>query len=197
GLDALIRRPTIINVFHRWYVTRELTSTVPFSTVYQPDANMYVGNRSILSNGRDGKRAETLTVLMQDGKAIRTTLTADRLVEPPVDELVAVGTDNTVSRGGQVIQFIREINVVATAYWPDPTWSSGYTAIGTRAQYGVVAVDPNVIPLGTRLYIPGYGFATAEDTGAAIIGDRIDLCFDSQTQALDWGVRTVQVFVVR
>lgn len=197
GLDALIRRPTIINVLHRWFVTRELTSTVPFSTVYQSDANMYVGNRSILTTGRTGQRVETLKVLMQDGKPIRTTVASDRVVDPPVNELIAVGTEDTISRGGQVIQFTREVNMVATGYYPSPTWSSGYTATGTRAQYGVVAVDPSVIPLGTRLYIPGYGLAVAEDTGSAIVGDRIDLCFNSEAQALAWGRQAVQVFVVR
>ncbi len=196
-LDALIRRPTIINVLRRWYVTREMTSAVPFSTVYVPDANMYVGNRSILTRGADGKRVVMTRVLMQDGKPIRTTVALTRMLQPVVNRLVAVGTDNTVSRGGQVIQFTREITVVATAYWPNPAWSNGYTATGMRAQYGVVAVDPQVIPLGTHLYIPGYGFAVAADTGGAIVGDRIDLCFNSESAALNWGRQTVQVFVVR
>ena len=56
---------------------------------------------------------------------------------------------------------------------------------------------PSVIPLGTKLYIPGYGFALAEDTGGAIIGDRIDLCFNDPTQVVNWGVRQVKVFIIR
>jgi 3D (Asp-Asp-Asp) domain-containing protein len=57
-------------------------------------------------------------------------------------------------------------------------------------------VDPAVIPLGTRLYIPGYGFAVAADVGGAIVGDRIDLCYDDAQQAIDWGVRDVTVYIL-
>lgn|GEM_PF-6429910 len=89
------------------------------------------------------------------------------------------------------------LTVEVTAYWPDPSWSNGYTATGWRAQYGVVAVDPQVIPLGTHLYIPGYGQAIAEDTGGAIIGDHVDVCFDSQAQAESWGVRWLTIDVER
>jgi 3D (Asp-Asp-Asp) domain-containing protein len=65
-----------------------------------------------------------------------------------------------------------------------------------RATHGVVAVDPNVIPLYTRLYIEGYGPAIAGDIGGAIRGQRIDLCFDSLGEALDWGRRPVTVYIL-
>ena len=64
------------------------------------------------------------------------------------------------------------------------------------AQRGVVAVDPSVIPLGTRLYIPGYGMAVAADTGGAIVGDRIDLCMESYGEAMDFGRRTIKVYIL-
>lgn len=69
----------------------------------------------------------------------------------------------------------------------------GITATGTHAHYGTVAVDPSVIPLGTKMYIPGYGYGVAEDTGGAIKGNRIDLFFDDVDEALHWGRRTVTV----
>jgi 3D (Asp-Asp-Asp) domain-containing protein/peptidoglycan hydrolase CwlO-like protein len=71
----------------------------------------------------------------------------------------------------------------------------GRTATGIPVGWGVVAVDPNVIPLGTRMTIPGYGEAIAADTGSAIIGARIDLWFPSLAQARDWGRRTVTITV--
>lgn len=92
---------------------------------------------------------------------------------------------------------VGHLTVMATAYWPDPSWSNGYTATGVRAGYGVVAVDPNVIPLGTHLYIPGYGQAVAADTGSAIIGDHIDLCYPTGWQAQDWGVQYVTITIER
>ncbi|HBQ94950.1 MAG TPA: hypothetical protein DD856_07900 [Sulfobacillus sp.] len=52
------------------------------------------------------------------------------------------------------------------------------------------------MPLGTHLYIPGYGYAVAQDTGSAIIGNRIDLCFNDQSQAINWGVRPLDVYIL-
>ena len=84
----------------------------------------------------------------------------------------------------------------ATAYIPSDGDGNGITATGMVAQHGVVAVDPNVIPLGTRVYIPGYGEAIAADTGGAIYGDRIDLCMDSYGEAMQFGRRYVTVYVL-
>jgi 3D (Asp-Asp-Asp) domain-containing protein len=70
---------------------------------------------------------------------------------------------------------------------------SGHTATGVAVGYGIVAVDPGVIPLGTRMSIPGYGEGVAADTGGAIAGARIDLWFPTRAEALAWGTRTVTI----
>jgi peptidoglycan DL-endopeptidase CwlO len=69
----------------------------------------------------------------------------------------------------------------------------GYTSSGLHTGWGVVAVDPSVIPLGTHMTIPGYGEAVAADTGTAIIGDRLDLWFPTLAMAQAWGRRTVTI----
>jgi len=84
----------------------------------------------------------------------------------------------------------RVLTVSATAYS-----LPGYTASGLHVGWGVVAVDPRVIPLGTRMTVPGYGEAVAADVGTAIIGDRIDLWFPTLAQAQAWGRRTVTIIV--
>ena len=84
----------------------------------------------------------------------------------------------------------------ATAYTADDPGNSGYTAGGHRLTRGLVSVDPNVIPLGTRLYIEGYGEAVADDTGGAIVGDRIDLGMDDRSEALNFGRRSVVVHIL-
>jgi 3D (Asp-Asp-Asp) domain-containing protein len=84
----------------------------------------------------------------------------------------------------------------ATAYIASDGNGDGITAMGLVAQHGVVAVDPGVIPLGTRLYIPGYGEAIAADTGGAIYGNRIDLCMNSYGEAMNFGRRYVTVYVL-
>jgi 3D (Asp-Asp-Asp) domain-containing protein len=87
----------------------------------------------------------------------------------------------------------------ATAYEPGPTScgnGNGNTSCGYRAGYGVVAVDPKVIPYHTRLYIEGYGYAVAGDCGGAIDGDRIDLGFLTVDECMDWGRRNVKVYIL-
>ena len=84
-----------------------------------------------------------------------------------------------------------ELKMVATAYF-----SGGKTATGLQARKGIVAVDPSVIPLGTKLYIEGYGEAQAADIGSSIKGNRIDLCFDSLQECKTYGKRNINVYLV-
>jgi 3D (Asp-Asp-Asp) domain-containing protein/septal ring factor EnvC (AmiA/AmiB activator) len=84
----------------------------------------------------------------------------------------------------------RTLTVVATGYS-----LRGRTASGLPVGWGAVAVDPAVIPLGTRLTIPGYGSGIAADTGSSVRGARIDLWFPTRAQALAWGARTVTITV--
>ena len=90
----------------------------------------------------------------------------------------------------------RRLVMEATAYTAEDGGGDGYTATGQYLQRGMVAVDPDVIPLGSQLYIEGYGYAVAADTGGAIVGDRIDLAMDSTSEALDFGRRDVVVYVL-
>jgi 3D (Asp-Asp-Asp) domain-containing protein len=92
------------------------------------------------------------------------------------------GSSPTISPGG------RTMTVVATGYA-----MHGSTATGAPTGWGVVAVDPSVIPLGTRMTIPGYGSGVAADTGSAIQGATIDLWFPTVAQSLAWGRRTVTI----
>ena len=102
------------------------------------------------------------------------------------------------SRAGGIRRW-RILKVEATAYCPRRCCGSagGRTATGRRAEYGTVAVDPRVIPLGSALYVDRYGFAIAADTGRLIRGNRIDLCFPTHREALRFGRRTVRVLLLR
>ncbi|HQL36362.1 MAG TPA: 3D domain-containing protein, partial [Bacillota bacterium] len=109
-----------------------------------------------------------------------------------------------VSSRGQVTRFVRALKMTATAY--DATFEScgkhpdhpqyGITYSGLRVRPGIVAVDPKVIPLGTYLYVEGYGEALAADIGSAIKGNRIDLYYESPADVAKYGKRTVKVYVL-
>lgn len=171
----------------------------------------YVDYEQVIQKGSDGMKKSVYQECYTDGKLISKSLEEEIVYIDPVDEIVEVGTKEyevVTSRGG--FRFETEIDMVATAYdlsfescgkYPDDPYY-GITASGTKAQPGTVAVDPSVIPLGTKLYIastdgsPDYGFATALDTGGAIKGNRIDLFMEDGTDAYKFGIRQVKVYVL-
>lgn len=92
----------------------------------------------------------------------------------------------------------RTMTMQVTAYTADPAENGGWngTASGTPLVRGTCAVDPRVIPLGTKMYVEGYGNCTALDTGGAIKGSRVDILVDSKGEARNWGRRTVKVHIL-
>jgi len=95
----------------------------------------------------------------------------------------------------------REIDVTATAYTANCAGCSGITATGVNLLENpdekVISVDPDVIPLGTEVYVEGYGYATAADTGSAINGNKIDVFIPSRQEALNWGRKQVSVKILK
>ena len=90
----------------------------------------------------------------------------------------------------------RKMYVEATAYYPAVHSGGAYTARGNRVRRGIIAVDPRVIPLGTRVYIPGYGEAIADDTGGAIKGNIIDIAFDTYNEAISFGRQNIEIYIL-
>ena len=84
----------------------------------------------------------------------------------------------------------------ASAYSAYDDGNGNYTSGGNLVRKGLVAVDPSVIPLGTRLFIPGYGHAIADDVGGNIKGSRIDIAFSSHSEAMDFGRQQVTVYIL-
>ena len=90
----------------------------------------------------------------------------------------------------------RVLRVSATAYSSQDPGNTPHTAMGTLVRHGVIAVDPDILPMGTRVFIPGYGEAVAEDIGGAIKGNRIDVAFDTRKEALSFGRRNLEVYIM-
>lgn len=115
------------------------------------------------------------------------------------DGVVGSETRAYLSRGGEpasVSRGTRFLTMIATAYSAYDDGNGSRTYGGHPVRRGLVAVDPSVIPLGTRLYIEGYGYAVADDIGSAIKGNRIDLAFDSYSEAIQFGRRPVTVYIL-
>jgi uncharacterized protein YabE (DUF348 family) len=200
----------VIPVYHRLEVEK---IPIPFKKITQPDRTMLVGKKVLVRRGKPGLLARAVDLLFEGQKLIKKTIVAEQIVTAPVNELTKVGTAKklaratspvTVSRGASNKGASRSkalggkvLVMIATAYAPNHGPGVGTrTATGARARRGIVAVDPRVIPLGTRLYVSGYGYAIAADTGGAIKGNRIDLCFDTVAEAIRFGRRRVTVRIL-
>ncbi|MEA1961068.1 MAG: 3D domain-containing protein [Bacillota bacterium] len=124
-------------------------------------------------------------------------LTVDGIIGPQTKRALGVtaSSPSTVSRGGS-----RTITMLATAYCSCYKCNYPYygypSYIGLPLAKGIIAVDPNVIPMGTKLYVEGYGEGIAADQGGAIKGNHIDLCFSNHQLALDWGMQNVKVTIL-
>jgi 3D (Asp-Asp-Asp) domain-containing protein len=107
-----------------------------------------------------------------------------------------VESGNTVAVDGRQIQFKQAFNMTASMYSSGEPGVGVWTATGIRVRPGTVAVDPKVIPLGSLLYIEGYGYAIAADTGGAIKGNRIDLFTPSYDEAINFGIESRRVWLL-
>lgn len=173
--------------------TEVLEVEIPFSVTREPAYNLTKGQTKEKSAGVPGLKKETWEVTYHDGEEDTRVLVESEVIREPENQVVLVGTVETVSRGGQDIRFSRSFTARATAY----TYTGRNTATGKPPGPGTVAVDPAVVPLGSRLYIDGYGHGTAMDVGRSIKGNRIDVFFTSRAQALNWGSRSVNVYVLQ
>lgn len=194
-------------------VTQENVA-IPAPAETYADATLPKGTRRTIVQGADGMILRVYRSVVTQGRESSPTLAAETRVSDPVKEIVAIGTGNipaptpqlavgamrTAPRWGDASSSVgRHLQALATAYSPAETNGMGggsSTAMGRPAVRGVIAVDPAFIPLGTHVYVPGYGFAIAADTGGMIRGHHIDLCFDTVAECNTWGTRPVTVIVL-
>ena len=172
-------------------------------TIHRLTPALPPGGSKYLAHGAPGVVEMSVRYSQRDGGPVRRQVLATMVLVHPHPRILAVGVGYSPLTQFESIGIARlaaiahgALTMVATAYTAQCSGCDGMTAIGRRAGYGIVAVDPRVIPLGTRLYIPGYGSAIAGDTGGAIVGNRIDLGFNTLRDALMFGRRSVTVYKI-
>jgi len=188
------------------------TSPVAFKTITRENDRLDKDVKNVIREGKVGTREKSFKVIFEDGKEVARQLLKDAIIGNPLDAIVEVGTiANYKTSRGDTIRYKKALNMTATAYtssYADTGKSIGdhgfgITSTGMKARKGVIAVDPKVIPLGTRLYVettgkmPDYGYAIAGDIGGAIKGNIIDLYYDDISTARNWGRRQVKVYILQ
>jgi uncharacterized protein YabE (DUF348 family) len=200
-LDASVKENAVINVVRIEKVTDVVEEPINFAVVTRKDAKLQKGKEKVVSNGQKGLLTKEYEVILENGKEVSRKLVSEKKVREKKDQIVAVGTkviQKQVSRG---MSTGVEYYVTSTAYTANCNGCSGRTATGINLHQNpnikVIAVDPRVIPLGTKVYVEGYGYAVAADTGSAIKGNKIDVFFPTKSQAYRWGNRTVKIKILK
>ena len=201
-LDAAVTEGMEVDLgrVERSVATKKVRVPSPVKVDYTDTLN--VGEIIDLEVGREGSQEVTTESYKLNGEAAFQKTLEVKVLTPAKPSRVLEGT--AMRRKLYPLQKrskVRKIlSLEATAYYPGPedTWpfASGTTASGLKAGYGVVAVDRRVIPLKTRLYVEGYGYAIAADTGGAIKGKKIDLCYDTYEEAVRFGRKNVKVYLL-
>ena len=153
------------------------------------DIFLEAGRERLISPGQNGLLKNTLLLYYRDGMVVSRRLTKSQMVIAARPKVIASGSYEIVSRQYKAHSG-RPVKFISTAY----TYTGSHTAVGAATRRGIVAVDPKVIRLGTRMYIEGYGFAVAADTGGAIKGKKIDVFLKTPHEAVKWGRRLVNVY---
>ena len=159
---------------------QEETEILQKKVVYQDDPETEAGEEKILAEGKDGKETKIFKITYdKEGQEYQRELVSAETT-PSVDKKILRGTKivwKTLDTPDGQIQYWKKMRVYATHYDSHCPGCDEWTATGMRAGKGVIAVDPKVIPLRSKIYIPEYGMAVAGDTGGAIKGNIIDLGF--------------------
>ena len=193
-------------------ITETETEPVAYSVVTRYNPSLDYGVEQTVQEGKDGVLTKTYTVTKRNGVVISREFSGEAVTTPAVDKIISVGSSFQLGAVLPREQLESKKCMVMNASAYDLSFEScgkypgdygyGITATGMQARYGVVAVDPNVIPLGTKLYVTSadgsivYGCAIAGDTGGGIKGNKIDLFYNSRTEALNFGRRNMVVYIL-
>lgn len=165
---------------------------MPYQVEKTTDSTLEKGLTRTLKSGKNGVARNTTLVTYYNGQEAKREIVKMETLVQPVNKVIAMGDITSVSRGGQRLDFKEALFMEATAY----TYTGSHTATGNNPAVGMVAVDPTVIPLGSKMYIEGYGYAWAADTGGLVKGNVIDVFLEEHSQCVNWGRKTVKVYIL-
>ena len=201
ALEDKVMENGTINVIRVEKVTDVVEEPISYAVVTNKDENLETGTEKVITEGQEGLISKEYEVTLENGKEVSRVVLNEKKLKDKQDKVVSVGTKakpiQVASRGSGNG---KEIYVTSTAYTASCNGCSGTTATGVNLHANpnakVIAVDPRVIPLGSKVYVDGYGYAIASDTGGAIKGNKIDVFFPSKSDAYRWGRKTVKIKVL-
>lgn len=200
--EMKITEDMIVEVIRIEKKTDVVEETVDYRTITRKDNSLPRGKEKVIQAGEKGKIKKEFEVTLENGKEIKRTLRKEEKIKETKDRIVAVGTKQVVKNVSRSsAKTGKTMYMLSTAYTANCSGCSGITATGINLKKNpdakIIAVDPNVIPLGTKVYVEGYGYAIAADTGGAIRGNKIDVFMPTKSKANAWGIKHVKVKILK
>lgn len=214
ALKEKVNEKTSIKIVHVEKVTDTVKKTIDYQTEKREDNNLEKGKKKVIAEGKKGLVVKKFEVVKESGEAVNRELISEKVKQESKNRVVAFGTkeeqnlvtlasesstnssdtSNTSDTAAASNESGAEVHsMTVTAYSADCSGCSGITATGINLNANpnakVVAVDPSVIPIGTKVWVEGYGYAVAADTGGAINGNKIDIHLPTRADALAYGTR--------
>ncbi|GAB6153475.1 3D domain-containing protein [Desulfosporosinus burensis] len=182
---------------------------IPFETQYVESDKLLPGMSQTEEQGEKGVLRQVIKTFEVDGQPVDQQVVSSLELKSPKKEVIIQNSEpipkkkvivqtpkQTVAEKEQVdlttLKISKSLDVEASAY----TYTGNNTATGVKPREGLIAVDPKVIPMGTKVYVEGYGYAIAADTGGAILGNKIDVFFGTLRQCMDWGRKPVRIHIL-
>ncbi|MGN1031255.1 MAG: G5 domain-containing protein [Butyricicoccaceae bacterium] len=187
GLHKQITKAGTVKVTRVTSTVKEVESKIEFKTEKKKNDDLEYGTEKTVQKGKNGTLWQKVEIIYHDGQEFERKVLEEKTLEEPVNEIIEQGTARMIDGH----RYKEKYTMEATAYH-----TGSITALGFIGYEGVVAVDPSVIPLGSRVYIEGYGEGYAADTGGSIKGYRIDLCMASYQRIDEFGRRNITVYLL-
>lgn len=216
GLDTETFDAMELHIYRMLEQEQTYTVTLPPEMLYCCDPTLPAGTQRVLLQGRSGEVLRTASVTYINDREVSRQVQHDEILIQPVTGIMAVGTGRpepepedtrpVIGNGlirlptGETLCYTDTMRARATAYTHTDAGCDTVTATGTTVRVGTVAVDPTVIPYGTRMFVVSndgcyiYGLSVAEDCGGAIKGDRIDLYFPTTEECIQFGFRGCTIY---
>ncbi|GHT08478.1 hypothetical protein AGMMS49532_03630 [Endomicrobiia bacterium] len=186
-----------VKIIHVTKEQKKIIENTPFKVTWSRKYNSNL-RKVELQKGKEKNIIKTINKISYNGILYNTNVVNEQTMAREYSRLVLFKANNAIEKVYDLSK-AKKIKMVATAYYPgDPlAWKDGtITFLGQKMQRGIVAVDPNVIPLKTRLFIPGYGYGYAGDKGSLIRGKRIDLGVNNAKEEKSWRFKDVNVYIL-
>lgn len=197
------------------YVSRTEKKSIPYETVYRSTNALPSGSKQLTVEGKNGEEQLVYTDRFVNGECAESLLVEKTTLAEPVNEVYSVGKLGSkalspvpfsidLNEKGQPVKYKDLIVGTCSAYTSDRGNAGTVTSSGKRAQIGIVAVDPSVIPYGTKMYIVSkdgkmvYGYAVAGDTGGAMTAGRayVDLFMNTYEECIQFGRREMNIYIL-